>query len=404
MSLATVSSFAQAPAKPFPQHAAYAPGSIKPTSIPQDTLDSETAAFYDKWKKARLVAADSQGQYYVAFDERDAKAGENVLTVSEAMGYGMLITAYMAGHDPEAKRYFDGLYRFYKSHPSKNNPRLMAWRQVQGGGHSSESEDSATDADLDIAYALLLAHRQWGSAGEIDYLTEGKKMIGAIFEDDVNSQASTVKLGDDVAADDPAYNDTRSSDMITDHFRAFEKVTGRSEWSAILDRCYAIVEALQKEYSPVTGLIPDFIRRANSNPVPAKPHYLETKFDGDYYYNACRVPFRIGLDFLLSGEPRSKAAMEKLTRWIREETKDDPSRIAAGYSLTGKRLEKDGEDGQMCFLAPLAVSAMSNAENQAWLNALSESIVRHGPDDNDYFDGTIKLLCLLVISGNWWSP
>jgi endo-1,4-beta-D-glucanase Y len=70
----------------------------------------------------------------VAFDERDSKAGPNVITVSEAMGYGMLITAFMAGHDPEAKKYFDGLYRFYKKHPSKNNPRLMAWCQVHGGG------------------------------------------------------------------------------------------------------------------------------------------------------------------------------------------------------------------------------------------------------------------------------
>jgi hypothetical protein len=96
--------------------------------------------------------------------------------------------------------------------------------------------------------------------------------------------------------------------------------------------------------------------------------------------------------------------VEKITRWVREETGDNPSKIAAGYSLNGKRPEKDADYGQMCFVAPLAVAAMAHPENQAWLNALSESIIKPGADDNDYFDGTIKLLCLLVISGNWWSP
>jgi len=404
MSLAGVSALAEDAARPFPQHASYAAGSIKPASIPQATLDQETAAFYDIWKRKRLIAAEAPGQFYVAFDERDSKAGPNVITVSEAMGYGMLITAFMAGHDPGAKKYFDGLYRFYKGHPSKNNPRLMAWCQVQGGANAHEGSDSAADADIDIAYALLVAHRQWGSAGEINYLSEGKSMIDAIFADDINARAFSVKLGDDIASDDPAFADTRSSDLITDHFRAFQRVTGRTEWSAVVDKSYSIMETLQRNYSPETGLIPDFVRHVDNAPAPAKPNYLETKYDGDYYYNACRVPFRVGLDYLLTGDPRSKALLGKMTRWVRQETGDDPAKIAAGYSLSGRRIEKDEETGQMCFVAPFAVAAMADQKDQAWLDALSAAMIKRSPDDADYFDGTIKMLCLLVVSGNWWSP
>jgi len=404
MSVAGVSALAEAPARPFPQHAIYAAGSIKPASIPQATLDRETGAFYDSWKRKRLIAADSPGQFYVAFDERDSKAGPDVITVSEAMGYGMLITAFMAGHDPEAKRYFDGLYRFFKMHPSKNNPRLMAWCQIHGGNNAPEGADSAADADLDIAYALLVAHRQWGSAGEINYLSEGKSMIGAIFADDINARACSVKLGDDIASDDPAVADTRSSDLIPDHFRTFQRLTGRSEWGAVAEKSYSIMESIQRNYSPDTGLIPDFVCHVDDAPAPAKPNYLETKHDGDYYYNACRVPFRVGLDYLLSGDPRAKALLEKMTRWVRRETGDDPAKIAAGYSLSGKRLEKDEDDGQMCFVAPLAVAAMANRDNQSWMDALCGSMLKPGADDDDYFDGTIKMLCLLVVSGNWWSP
>ena len=92
--------------------------------------------------------------------------------------------------------------------------------------------------------------------------------------------------------------------MIPDHFRVFQKVTGRAQWGAVVDKSYSIMESLQRNYSPATGLIPDFIRHVDNTPAPAKPNYLETKHDGDYYYNACRVPFRVGLDYLLGGDPR----------------------------------------------------------------------------------------------------
>ena len=329
-------------------------GSIKPATITQATLDQETAAFYDViWKQKRLIAADSPGQFYVAFDERDSKAGPDVITVSEAMGYGMLITAFMAGHDPEAKHYFDGLYRFYKRHPSKNNPRLMAWCQVHGGSNAPEGADSAADADLDIAYALLVAHRQWGSAGEINYLNEGK----VDDRGDLHGRHQCARVfGETRRRHRLRRSRVHRHALIRLDSRSFPrvpKITGRAEWGAVADKSYSIMESLQRNYSPETGLIPDFIRHVDNTPSPARPHYLETKHDGDYYYNACRVPFRVGIDYLLSGDPRSKVLLERMTRWFRQETGDDPAKIADGYSLTGRRLRpKDGDNGQMCFVAP----------------------------------------------------
>ena len=80
-----------------------------------------------------------------------------------------------------AKMIFDGLYRFYRSHPSRNNPRLMAWSQIKGCGNAPKGDDSAADGDLDIAYALWLADRQWGSAGEINYSADAKVLLEAIL-------------------------------------------------------------------------------------------------------------------------------------------------------------------------------------------------------------------------------
>ncbi len=390
--------FAGPASRPFPQHTAYAAGAAKPTNISTEELDRETAAFYDTWKQRRLVPGKTPGEFYVAFEGDDKKSDRDVISVSEGHGYGMIISAFMAGHDPEAQSHFDGLYRFYKSHPSKNQPRLMSWRQNR---HDSKPQDSATDGDLDIAYAFLLADRQWGSQGAVNYLSEATQMIAAILQSDINREIWSVKLGDDVTRSDASFFDTRSSDLMPGHLRAFARATGGKEWNSILEKSYAVMEAMQTAHSPQTGLLPDFICHLDKAPVPAKPKYLESKHDGSYSYNACRLPFRVALDFLIAGEPRSRVVLGKINRWAREATGGNPAKIAAGYTLSGKQIDKES---QMCFVAPLAVSAMVDADNQAWLNALSSFVINSTKEDTGYYDSTIKLLCLISLSSNWWSP
>ncbi|MEK8034441.1 glycosyl hydrolase family 8 [Ideonella sp. DXS29W] len=86
-------------------------------------------------------------------------------TVSEAHGYGMVLAAYMAD-----KATFDSMYGYFTKHLSKAGPHLMAWKQTLKGGKMTDAEEqiSVTDGDLDLAYALLLAHVEWGSTGSID--------------------------------------------------------------------------------------------------------------------------------------------------------------------------------------------------------------------------------------------
>src|SRR5947207_9935528 len=125
-----ISSSVSAQNLPFPQHVAYTAGTIKP-SVAQTNLDQAAKTFYDAWKAQYLVPACTPGEYYVYYtiDSPDTPDPTNAVTVSEAHGYGMLITALMAGYDPNAKTYFDGLYRFYTNHFSRITPYLMGWQE-----------------------------------------------------------------------------------------------------------------------------------------------------------------------------------------------------------------------------------------------------------------------------------
>lgn len=388
------------PVKVFPQHTAYTSGTIKPSHVTQDQMDKTVSKLYDEWKSKYLkLNPYNSDQYYVWYSDGDWFT-DNEITVSEAHGYGMMILALMAGHDPEAKVCFDGMYRYFRAHPSKMNEDLMAWQQADKNRKIVDINgvDSATDGDMDIAYALLLADKQWGSNGDINYLAEAKKVINAIMESDVNKSEWILKLGDWASDDSPS---TRPSDFMLQHLKAFEKATGDSNWNKVIDNTYGIIQSIFKEYSPNTGLLPDFVIKKDGKFMPTPPEFLESDNDGFYYYNSCRTPWRIATDYLMTGDTRAKTQLDKLNEWIRTKTGNEPENITAGYKLDGTSIE-DYED--LSFSAPFMVSAMINKDNQQWLNDLWDYNMKVSTEDDLYFGNCIRLLSTIVVTGNWWSP
>jgi endo-1,4-beta-D-glucanase Y len=309
----------------------------------------------------------------------------------------MIAMAIMAGHDPQAREVFDGMFRVFRMFPSQNDRQLMAWaidancKPISGG-------DSATDGDLDIAFALMLADRQWGSTGAIKYLTEARNLVTAINRSEMNSSTRLPLLGD-WASDAPYASATRPSDFMVDHFRSFASLSGNSAWLRTVDSIYAIVSSMQSRFSPATGLLPDFVLGTAVVPTPPQGKFLEGANDGDYSYNSCRVPWRIATDFALTGDFRAKAALNTINGWIKVRTGGDPNMIRDGYKLDGGMF---GTDANGAFVAPFGVAAMADASHQDWLDAVWRWLVETGREG--YYSDSIRLLSMIVMSGNWWEP
>jgi endo-1,4-beta-D-glucanase Y len=388
--------FAQQAMKPFPQHVQYYTGVIKPNHIPQRQMDDSIKSFYTVWKERYINNDCGHGQYYVWFEkDRDIKK-----SVSEGQGYGMMIVALMAGFDDSAKTIYDGLYYYYKSHPSKTNPHLMAWAQDK---NFKDEASSATDGDLDIAYSLLLADVQWKSDGAINYISEAREMIAAIMKHEINHTTFSILLSDAVEHDSHDYFDTRSSDFMPAHCKAFRNATNDEDWNKVIDNNYKLFDLLQNQFSKEAGLVPDFITHINTTPKPAPARYLESRYDGYYNYNACRVPWRIATDFIINGDKRSGKFIEKINAWIKETTQQNPDNISAGYTLGGDDL-KSRHFEALSFIAPFAVAAMINKNNQQWLNKVWDYIIHFSLDEFDYYDNTVKMINLIILSGNYWKP
>ncbi|NMO50061.1 hypothetical protein HH310_02470 [Actinoplanes sp. TBRC 11911] len=394
-------SLSPSPAKPAPSQQTppsastiYPFAAIRP-SASQPAQDAALIRYYRAWQKAFVRKQCGSGQYQVYAPDADYPF------VAEAQGYGMVITASMANREPSTKPVFDGLLTYVLAHPSDRHPDLMAAEQDRAC-HDRGGASSATDGDMDIAYGLLLADVMWGSEGRYDYRALASRRIHSIKANTVHPGSNLMLLGDWSGPDDPAlYRTSRTSDWMPQHFTAFEKATKDPDWSAIRASHRRAVAHIQSRYSPGTGLLPDFVESRGGNVEPVRGEVLETRHDGDYHFNACRTPWRLGVDAITSGDKSSTAAVRKINAWFRESTGDDPNRVGSGYTLGGERYDPDRDNA---FWAPLAVAAMTDRTGQRWLDALWAKMAGSTIDPANYFGSTIQLQVMLVVTGHWTAP
>lgn len=409
---------------PFGSHRyAYAEGTFLPRR-PQAEMDQAVVALYGRWKAAFLVEACAPGRMAV----RSPDAAYPF--VAEAQGYGLEILAIMDGADPDAQALFDQVLAYVLDHPSTINPDLMAAEQ-DAKCRSVGGKDSATDGDISIAFALLLADQQWGSAKETRYRDLALRRIDAIIAMKTKKKGTVVPKGEirpetwlpllgdwsrpgGDARTDALYGTTRPSDFMIDHFRAFRRADRDDPWGQVIDATQAMIEAMQNGFAgcpgaACTGLVPDFIVRTDTKkPRPPKGKVLESQYDGDYWYNALRVPWHLGADAVTAGDKTSTTQARRISSWAAAATGGDPWAIREGYFLDGTPIHP-ARAGGVVFFAPLAPAAMTRAGDRKWLDALWAAMATAAADpgliDSARYYGTSLLLqSMIVTSGNYWVP
>jgi endoglucanase len=391
--LCTSAAFAAAPAYPFAARIDPYIYGIKPNHVTPAQMDTAIKTHYNAWKAAAVVNVGTvPGGKAIRFSS-------SYLAVSEGMGYGMLISVLMAGHDPDAQAQFDGLLTTVRARPAFNLPApsnkyLMEWRLAPNGS-SAGGGWSAMDGDEDIAMALLMADRQWGSSGTWNYKQEAINNITAMkamsFKPDGTSKGLSTP---DVS---------RTSDYMIGHFRAYAKATADSFWSTtVIDRSLALVERMQDVYSPGVGLMPDFIVATNTATPKPSPGGMGdgVNTEMNYFANAQRNPWRWGTDYVHSGDTRWKDVLKKMMTFFVAKTGGDPNNMAIGYQLNGTSMGTNWPSRGL--IAGAMNGAQSDASYQPYLNASWEWMDSHFV--TSYYDAELSLLSMVVASGNWWTP
>jgi len=264
------------------------------------------------------------------------------------------------------------------------------------GKVTSGGAGAATDGDEDMAWALVMADRQWGGKGALSdtYLNHAKKLIGLIWTYEVDqTRGAMLKPGDqwgDVDVTNPSY-------FAPAYYRVFGQVTGKTDdWNKVISANYDILEKSLNATSgnASNGLVPAWCDSSGKpiSPFSGAPMYFQN--------DSTRTPFRVGQDYCFFGEPRAKAYLAEISSFY---AGTGVAKIVDGYALDGTPQPDKAVNGLQAasFVGPAGVGAMSDAKYQSFINdAYVDVATLNLTAGTIYYQKSWTALSLLMMTGN----
>jgi len=341
---------------------------FQPVPNSQNTTNFNPTTWYTSWKSKFYVdCANGTGQARIANGQGSGN------TVSEGIGYGMLLAVGNAD-----KPALDALWAYYKAHVDVNG--LMNWsiNQCDSGNNNAYA---ATDADEDVAMALVQADAKWGG-----YKTDATNLIGLIKKyETAAGTPSYLRPGD--AANNGGKGDgtVNPSYFATGYWHVWATYVSDPFWNQLADDAYTMLAKFQAlsisdplNAAYIGALVPDWGTSQGQNPNNNK-----------YWYDACRTPWRVAVDYAWYGNSPAQTFLQNVSAFI--DAKGGIATMAPSYG--------NGGAGNSAFLGPYALSGMavSQAKADTYLNAwLSANM-----DDSQYFQGSLRGVFLLLANHNF---
>lgn len=396
----------------------YAHGTA-PTGVSQTTILSHLRAHWDKivtymvtqtgatqagWGAYRITVPD-QGLTGGAHDFSISGGNTANQTASESIGYGMIAALYMSNrnnpqYDIKARSYFNGMmlyYQFY-GHPllftgagfsGTNSGALMNWCINSDG--TVQGKNGATDGDLDVVFAMVMAHRLYGSTGAIDYITPAKVFTRQIrayeFTSSTSSTPNLINNGD-------GWNPPEDI-IYPDYFRPgyhdlFQYHTTDTGWTTLKNAMWSWLSLhFTSVYS--SGLVPDGSNRAGTG----APSDGLASFN--YSYNAIRMGFGYTLDYLWNGTAAAYNNQYKMASSAITRSGNSASNLGQTSTLAGS----SGATNQV-FASGYGSAATVDASTAAFAGAVA-TYIHSQVTENSYFGLFQGFLNLLVMSGEFTS-
>ncbi len=416
-------SAAVATAVNFPYNAPY-PFGIRPSNFSQDQMNADVRDMYTLWRATYVTSAGAGSG-----GKRVYKPAEGGGTVSEGQGYGMLISVFMADDDNGGKADFDAMLVYYRAHMKTNadgsTRNLMDW-SINADGSTADPW-VAPDGDLDAAFSLLVADHKWGSGnGNPNYLGEAQGIINALQKYVVFNRVTTASklianADKDLTWQEGAGSYTMSSYQMVGYMRQFASASDSTRAAQWLDTLKSGYEAFNYFYktNPGTALTPfTFLTQ------PGLKQYLKGSKGYTFGPDSCRVPWRIGMDYIWHGNANSSWAhgldpavsaalaqdMPKVNvNWFMGSTGGNPSAMWYTYQLNGTPASTI-HWGQRHTAGSMAAGALTDVSSQQQLNTLYAWMRQQipGQDYNgggyrvpaEYFGDTVLMLNMIMVTGN----
>jgi endoglucanase len=284
---------------------------------------------------------------------------------------------------------FDSSYKWTNDALKHQNDHLFSWKFGQRNNKSygvltdQGGQNSASDADSDIALALLFAHEKWNNQY---YLDEAKAIINDIWKNEVVTiQGKPILAANDVERQSSSRTIVNPSYFSPYSYRLFALVDPEHNWLGVVDSSYDILTrsaSMKLDRSESADLPPDWIQinRQTAEISAVGNGSLTT----NYSYDALRIPWRIALDWKWYQEPRAKTFLDSLsffkdqwetnkavgTTYGHDGAADQINETPAMYGgLIGYFMVSDEADAKEVYQQKLQI--LFNPDTNAWEKTLS---------------------------------
>jgi len=291
----------------------------------------------------------------------------------------MIMMVYFSDNTTSYQSNFDKLWAYYKNFapdgaPPNGNNGVMHWRI--NGFSSAEGNGAASDAEFDVALALVMAHYQFG---DIKYLNDAKSLIAKIrlYEFENSGNTSGLHKPGNTWGNNPKRNPSYVSPAAFEIFREVED-NQETFWSNAISKNYTLLKDNQSKSS---AKLPSDWCNDNGSVNGAE----------EFGYDASRAPWRWAWSNAWYGHADAKTLLENLAPWVNGLT---PANVGGPIQLNGTI----GGHKNSTFVGPLTNVLSYSSSYKSKMNDFWDVLI--DINENAYFNISMQLLTALLASGN----
>lgn len=271
--------------------------------LPANKACSSELSSYDQL----IQSWETYKSFFIQDDGRVIDFYANNITTSEGQSYALLRSVWL-----NDKKTFDNVLNWANANLKVRGDSLYGWKWGENdkGEWTILDRSVATDAEQDIALALILAHEKWNDK---KYLDQAKQILKDLWEKtvvEINEQ-NYITAGDWATTDEnikinPSYFSPYA-------YRIFSKYDSEHNWESLVDSSYTALNAVSQ--LSVFYLPADWAYINKKTGKFSIDKEINPK-ESDYSYDAIRTQWRIALDYMLYNDQRALDYLKKSTEFL----------------------------------------------------------------------------------------
>ena len=279
-------------------------------------------------------------------------------TTSEGQGYALLRAAWLED-EPTFQRVFDWTERHLRRPDG-----LYSWRWTPNDGGLVLDPNTASDADQEIAFSLILAARAFGRPELVD---RARELLRAI------RRHESIQVGGGWF---PAAGNWALADRIVNlsyflpyAYPYFSRIDPEGDWQAATQTGYRLIASVLRR--PGVRLVPDFITVSESGEPGSLPERVG--LSGDFTSDAMRLYWRVAVDCQLHQRTNACAdplGAKELTALLARD-----GRLFTKYASDGSPLERSESVSFYAIALPFLLTHAPAAAQAVRAQRLTPSVL-----------------------------